>query len=65
MRLTTPFKLIFFTHRAARSKIYEPNYTFRGRRSVHISRLFTGRESDYTAALLSSFKPASSTPLSG
>jgi len=65
VRLTTPFKLIFFTHHAARSKIYEPNYTFRGRRSVHISRLFTGRESDYTAALLSSFKPASSTPLSG
>ncbi|KAH9042966.1 eukaryotic translation initiation factor eIF2A-domain-containing protein [Lactarius deliciosus] len=52
---------ISFTPHAAHNKIYELNYTSRGHRSVHISRLFTGGQSDYTAALLSNFKPASST----
>ena len=58
--ITTHSKASSHLH-SLRSKIYERNYTFRGLRSVHISQLFTVRESDYTGALHFSSKPASST----
>ena len=63
VRLTTYIKTIFF-FTLPFSKIYEQNYTFRGRHSAHISQHSIDRASDYTAALPSSSKPAFSTPSS-